>query len=150
MDYIIPNVSEVNDTFSDDSPLEISVPEGSILGPLLFILYTEGLQDLANKYNFSIHEYADETQMYFQCNPRKPSVHLSRLKQCFADIMQWMSRNYLNMNDSKTEIVSNYIHLTPVQLPLTLWILMAAASSYQTKLKIWDSGSIKVCISTSR
>ena len=47
----------INDTFSDESPLEIGVSQGSILGPLLFILYTEGLQKLTSKYNFSIHLY---------------------------------------------------------------------------------------------
>ena len=95
----------INETFSDDSPLKIGVPQGSILGPLLFILYTEGLQELANKFNFSIHLYADDTQIYFQFNPKSRTKSINYLKQCFSEIRTWMSLNYLKMNDTKTEVI---------------------------------------------
>ena len=95
----------INDTFSDESPLEIGVPQGSILGPLLFILYTEGLQKLTSKYNFSIHLYADDTQIYFQFDPKNSSDYITRLNHCFSEIQSWMRTNYLKMNDSKTEVI---------------------------------------------
>ena len=95
----------INDTFSDESLLEIGVPQGSILGPLLFILYTEGLQKLTSKYNFSIHLYADDMQIYFQFDPKNSSDYITRLNHCFSEIQSWMRTNYLKMNDSKSEVI---------------------------------------------
>ena len=96
----------VNGTYSEEAELLIGVPQGSILGPLLFILYTKGLQSLASKYNFSIHLYADDTQIYFEYDPKGDCVPIiEALKKCFSDIKSWMADNYLKMNDSKTEIM---------------------------------------------
>ena len=50
---------------SDECQLEIGVPQGSILGPLLFIMYTKDLEQIVTNYGFSIHLYADDTQVYF-------------------------------------------------------------------------------------
>ena len=96
----------LNGSVSKEAQLEIGVPQGSILGPLLFILYTAGLQPLANKYNFSIHLYADDTQIYFKFDPRICNTAIMNdLELCFIDIKNWMSSNYLKMNDSKTKIM---------------------------------------------
>ena len=45
--------------------LEIGVPQESILGPLLFILYTKDLERIVKKYGLTVHLYADDTQIYF-------------------------------------------------------------------------------------
>ena len=97
----------VNSKYSDSCLLEIGVPQGSILGPLLFILYTKELESIAEKYNFSIHLYADDSQIYFSFDPRTNNTegNLSILKACFSEIRQWMSTNFLKMNDDKTEIM---------------------------------------------
>ena len=50
----------VNNVSSSECVLEIGVPQGYILGPLLFILYTKDLERIVSKYGFSIHLYADD------------------------------------------------------------------------------------------
>ena len=97
----------VNGKYSDTCSLEIGVPQGSILGPLFFILYTKELESIAQKYNFSIHLYADDSQIYFSFDPKDKDNegNLSVLKTCFSEIKQWMSKNFLKMNDDKTEIM---------------------------------------------
>ena len=94
---------------SADSNLEIGVPQGSILGPLLFILYSKELEDIALKYGFSVHLYADDSQIYFSFDPKNTNEqHLSKLEECFKEIKLWMTINFLKLNDSKTEIVEIY------------------------------------------
>ena len=107
----------LNGCTSDKASLNIGVLQGSILGPLLFILYTKGLQSLAQKYKFSIHLYADDTQIYFNLNPLvNITKTLQDIKKCFCDIKMWMTENYLKINESKTSMMEFHSPYTPFPL----------------------------------
>ena len=85
--------------------LRIGVPQGSILGPILFILYTKELNHIAERNGFSIHMYADDTQLYIEFNPLSQdfSTVEERIIKCFQDIKRWMSQMKLKLNQDKTE-----------------------------------------------
>ena len=79
-----------------------SVPQGSVLGPLLFIVYTADLASVAQKHNVTVYAFADDTQMYLHCSRDDTTSAADRLERCIADVGQWMSANRLKLNTEKT------------------------------------------------
>uniref|UniRef100_A0A3B3HP02 Reverse transcriptase domain-containing protein n=1 Tax=Oryzias latipes TaxID=8090 RepID=A0A3B3HP02_ORYLA len=88
---------------SSEAPLKYGVPQGSVLGPLLFSLYLLPLGSIFRKYNVSFHCYADDIQIYLPLKSGGADV-LDRLQNCLADIKSWMELNFLCLNENKTEV----------------------------------------------
>ena len=99
---------KVKDCFSNIICLLFGVPQGSILGPILFILYTKHLQHIALKYGLNIQLYADDTQLYISFNKTNPmSVTLCKenIENCVQEIKLWMCGQYLKLNEGKTKLL---------------------------------------------
>ncbi|MEE4247409.1 MAG: reverse transcriptase family protein [Kangiellaceae bacterium] len=88
--------------------LDIGVPQGSCLGPLLFVMYTTPLGAIFRKHGLSYHQYADDTQVY--CSLPSDDQNslknvLTRVEKCLDEVKCWMTQNKLKLNESKTECI---------------------------------------------
>lgn len=86
--------------------LSFGVPQGSVLGPREYCLYSKPIGEICLRHGLLYHCYADDTQMYIVVRPQDDwDVISSRLEACLKDISSWMSANMLKLNEEKTEFI---------------------------------------------
>ena len=95
---------------SENSPLMTGVPQGSVLGPLLFSLYVLPLKEIIVKHSIMRHHYADDTQLFIRLRIQDDypdSMHgdIRKMEGCLQEIGIWMKENKLKLNESKTELL---------------------------------------------
>ena len=95
---------KLDDFESDKHTITSGIPQGSILGPLLFSLYILPLGELIASYGIDYHFYADDTQLHISVAPDNPDA-LDPLVSCLSGIKCWMSQNFLKLNEDKTEVL---------------------------------------------
>lgn len=93
----------VNGKMSRPSQLRCGVPQGSVLGPVLFLVYTRSLAMLLTAHGVEFHFYADDTQIYIRITNIDETK--TRVTSLMTDIKTWMVRMKLKLNESKTEIM---------------------------------------------
>ena len=88
--------------------LTCGMPQGSVLGPFLYVVYTAPVPNIIKAHKVDYHFYADDTQLYvaFKCDSVEDAYLVrTRVERCVEDIDSWMIKNKLRLNDDKTELV---------------------------------------------
>ena len=97
---------KIGSSLSNLFKLKFGVPQGSVLGPLLFSLYTIPLGHVIRKYiEVKYHFYADDTQLFIHLSPDDSLKSFNHLKSCLNDIQVWMSDIKLKLKPDKTEFI---------------------------------------------
>ena len=85
--------------------LRWGVPQGSVVGPVLFTCYTTPLQDIIHSHDFSSMIYADDTQLFITVKSGQALQMSAKLEDCLKAIRCWMTENFLLLNDNKMEVL---------------------------------------------
>ena len=116
----------VNGVSSKSENLLYGVPQGSVLGPKLFCIYSGPLGNIAHMHGLEVHLYADDTQLYLFFSIGSDLYEpVHKVEACIEDISSWMRNNKLKLNDDKTEYM--VISSDRVKAGLSIPDLMAGA-----------------------
>ena len=115
---------KLGNCLSSRSDLSLGVPQGAVLGPPLFTLYTTQLSSLISGHDIPHHLYADDSHLYISLPSGDSAAALNGLQSCLASVQSWMSTNKLKLNPEKTESFlignewqrSKYLSMFPIEL----------------------------------
>ena len=100
-----PHWIKVNGVTSQPKLLDCGVPQGSVLGPILFTIYTASLGKLLRQLDVQYHFYADDSQLWVIFKPPELDTAIGQMEKCIVSVQKWMLSHQLKMNDDKTEFL---------------------------------------------
>jgi Reverse transcriptase (RNA-dependent DNA polymerase)/Endonuclease-reverse transcriptase len=112
----------------------VGVPQGSVLGPLLFTAYTSPIAHTIRSYGVSFHQYADDTLLYTAVHSQSLETDIVNLERCTDAVMQWFLENGMKLNPDKS---------------VAMLLAARAQSNKLSGLKSVKVGGVPITFSTS-
>ena len=94
--------TKFNGYVSNTRPLVCGVPQGSVIGPILFLCYINDIVSIAVRHNAHISLYADDAVLYVSSNTEEALKNV--MQNCLDDVVSWCGKNQINLNESKTKL----------------------------------------------
>ena len=110
----------VNEILSDNMSLSCGVPQGSILGPLLFILYVNDIANCSKLLHFIL--FADDTNLFYSNENLVDLVNTLNLE--LIKLSEWFQCNKLSINVSKTKFMlfgTKHVKEKQIMMLLSEW-----------------------------
>ena len=108
------------------APVQSGVPQGPVLGPMLFTVYIEPLSAIIDSHSVIHHSFADDLQSQMSAPPDKISQLLHSIQSCISDVEAWATANMLKLNDNKTELMlvtskgTKHLHTIPTLITIAM------------------------------
>ena len=107
----------VGSTSAPSTRMVCGIPQGFVLGAILFLIYGGDLKEIIEKHGLRPHLYADDSQIYGFCHPSACPELQTRILARIDDVADWMRSNRLQLNSTKSEILwstsSRRLHQLP-------------------------------------
>ena len=98
----------INEYFSTERSLKYGIPQGSVMGTILFNVYIIPIFKIIDKYKLiKYHSYADDLQLYIESSSENDCTLVKLLNECINEITEWFNSNSLKVNPEKNK---NYIY----------------------------------------
>ena len=100
------------------------VPQGSVLGPIIFIMYIKPLSAIIDSHSVIHHSFADDLQLQMSVPPDRISELLHSMQSCISDVKAWATVNMLKLNDNKIELMlvtskrTKHLHSLPTYITI--------------------------------
>ena len=106
------------------APVHSGVPQGSVLGPILFTMYIKSLSAIIDSHSIMHHSFADDLKLQMSAPPDRISELLHSMQSCISDVNAWATANMLKLNDNKTELMlvtskrTKHLHSLPTSITI--------------------------------
>ena len=106
------------------APVHSGVPQGSVLGPMLFTMYIKPLSAIVDSHFIMHHSFADDLQLEMSAPPDRISELLHSMQSFICDVKAWATANMLRLNDNKTELMlvtsrrTKHLHNLPTYITM--------------------------------
>ena len=104
------------------APVHFGVPQGSVLGPILFTMYIKTLSAIIDSHSIIQHSFADDLELLMSAPPHEISELLHSMQSCISDVKAWTRANMLILNYNKTELIivtskrTKHLHNLPTSI----------------------------------
>jgi hypothetical protein len=105
--YLVNRVQTVvvDGYYSDPVVIPWRVPQGSVLGPILFVPYTKPLASIIKRHSVTPHSFSDDSQLQRSAPPNEIPQLFASMQDCISDVRSWVNSNQLKVNEDKTEVI---------------------------------------------